>query len=171
MSITETAYAVGTNIASLEANVAIKIAAGYQPVGEMSRVDNLLVQRCDKTDGGQTDYDADGATGTALAVLGLRALGAASVHYVVPDRFRMGYGLSPALVTRQHRQGETEAVNRHVLHERSDLEASLDELQMLCPNLEHVALVVAWFGDDLRAGECKIRPAVTTSNGSGFSKP
>ncbi|MFA5938754.1 MAG: single-stranded-DNA-specific exonuclease RecJ [Sinimarinibacterium sp.] len=43
------------------------------------------------------DYDADGATGTAVAVLGLRALGAADVHYVVPDRFRMGYGLSPAL--------------------------------------------------------------------------
>lgn len=43
------------------------------------------------------DYDADGATGTALAVLGLRALGAAQVHYVVPDRFRMGYGLSSAL--------------------------------------------------------------------------
>ena len=44
------------------------------------------------------DYDADGATGCALGVLGLRALGAASVDYVVPDRFRMGYGLSPALV-------------------------------------------------------------------------
>ncbi|PPE72247.1 single-stranded-DNA-specific exonuclease RecJ [Solimonas fluminis] len=43
------------------------------------------------------DYDADGATGTALGVLGLRALGAAEVHYVVPDRFRMGYGLSPEL--------------------------------------------------------------------------
>lgn len=43
------------------------------------------------------DYDADGATGTALAVLGLRALGAAKVDYVVPDRFLMGYGLSTAL--------------------------------------------------------------------------
>jgi single-stranded-DNA-specific exonuclease len=43
------------------------------------------------------DYDADGATGVALGVLGLRALGASSVDYVVPDRFRMGYGLSPAL--------------------------------------------------------------------------
>lgn len=43
------------------------------------------------------DYDADGATGTALGVLGLRALGASEVHYVVPDRFRMGYGLSPEL--------------------------------------------------------------------------
>lgn len=43
------------------------------------------------------DYDADGATGVAVAVSGLRALGATQVSYVVPDRFRMGYGLSPAL--------------------------------------------------------------------------
>ncbi|MBL6749263.1 MAG: single-stranded-DNA-specific exonuclease RecJ [Nevskia sp.] len=44
------------------------------------------------------DYDADGATATAVAVLGLRALGAAQVDYVVPNRFTMGYGLSPAVV-------------------------------------------------------------------------
>ncbi|RLP25311.1 glycoside hydrolase/phage tail family protein [Mesorhizobium sp. YM1C-6-2] len=80
------------------------------------------------------------------------------------------YGLSPSLVTRKHREGETEAVNRHTLLEGSDLSASLDELQMLCPNLAHVALVVSWFGDDLRAGHCRVRPAVTTTNGSGFSR-
>ncbi len=44
------------------------------------------------------DYDADGATGSALAVLGLRALGAARVSYLVPSRFAFGYGLSPAVV-------------------------------------------------------------------------
>jgi single-stranded-DNA-specific exonuclease len=44
------------------------------------------------------DFDADGATGTALAVHGLRAMGAARVDWLVPDRFRHGYGLSPALV-------------------------------------------------------------------------
>lgn len=43
------------------------------------------------------DYDADGATGTTVGVSGLRLLGALRVDYVVPDRFRMGYGLSPAL--------------------------------------------------------------------------
>ncbi len=80
------------------------------------------------------------------------------------------YGLSPTLVTRQHRRGETETVNRHMLHGESDLVASIDELQMLCPNLTHVSLVVAWFGNDLRAGQCRIRPAVTTDNGSGFSQ-
>jgi single-stranded-DNA-specific exonuclease len=44
------------------------------------------------------DYDADGATGSALAVLGLRALGATAVSYLVPSRFAHGYGLSPPVV-------------------------------------------------------------------------
>ncbi len=44
------------------------------------------------------DFDADGATGTALAVHGLRALGARHVDWLVPDRFRHGYGLSSELV-------------------------------------------------------------------------
>lgn len=44
------------------------------------------------------DFDADGATGTALAVRALRAMGHGAVDFVVPNRFRHGYGLSPALV-------------------------------------------------------------------------
>lgn len=44
------------------------------------------------------DYDCDGATGTAVAVRGLRLLGARRVDYVVPNRFVHGYGLSTALV-------------------------------------------------------------------------
>lgn len=44
------------------------------------------------------DFDADGATGTAVAVRGLRALGARDVHFAVPDRQRHGYGLSSGLV-------------------------------------------------------------------------
>lgn len=44
------------------------------------------------------DFDADGATGTAVAVRGLRLLGARHVSYRVPHRLTHGYGLSPALV-------------------------------------------------------------------------
>lgn len=80
------------------------------------------------------------------------------------------YGLSTSLVRRQKRPGDTEAVNRHVLYAGTDIAASLDELQMLCPNLENVALVVAWFGNDLRAGQCKLRPAVTNASISGLSQ-
>ncbi|GAB0149997.1 single-stranded-DNA-specific exonuclease RecJ [Marichromatium sp. PS1] len=51
------------------------------------------------------DYDADGATGTALAVRGLRALGAARVSYLIPSRFDFGYGLSPAVAEAAHALG------------------------------------------------------------------
>ncbi|MEO6927195.1 MAG: single-stranded-DNA-specific exonuclease RecJ [Rhodanobacter sp.] len=44
------------------------------------------------------DYDCDGATGTAVAVRGLRMLGASRVSYAIPNRFVHGYGLSPAFV-------------------------------------------------------------------------
>lgn len=42
------------------------------------------------------DYDADGATSTALMMLALRDMGA-DVDYLVPDRFKYGYGLTPAI--------------------------------------------------------------------------
>ncbi|AFT69797.1 Single-stranded-DNA-specific exonuclease RecJ [Alloalcanivorax dieselolei B5] len=44
------------------------------------------------------DYDADGATATALMVKGLQQLGFVRPDYLVPDRFEYGYGLSPAIV-------------------------------------------------------------------------
>jgi single-stranded-DNA-specific exonuclease len=46
------------------------------------------------------DYDCDGATACAVAIRGLRLLGAAdgTVDFIVPDRFKLGYGLSPELV-------------------------------------------------------------------------
>ncbi len=44
------------------------------------------------------DFDCDGATGTAVAVRGLRMLGSTRVSYRVPHRMTHGYGLSPALV-------------------------------------------------------------------------
>lgn len=43
------------------------------------------------------DYDCDGATACAVGVRGLRAMGA-RVSYLVPDRFTLGYGLTPGVV-------------------------------------------------------------------------
>ncbi len=44
------------------------------------------------------DFDADGATSTAVAMRALRELGAEQVDYLVPNRFAFGYGLTPELV-------------------------------------------------------------------------
>lgn len=44
------------------------------------------------------DFDADGATSCAVAVRGLRLMGARHVDYLVPNRFEFGYGLTPEIV-------------------------------------------------------------------------
>ena len=44
------------------------------------------------------DFDADGATGSALLVRALRALKFAHVDFLVPNRFQFGYGLTPGIV-------------------------------------------------------------------------
>lgn len=58
------------------------------------------------------------------------------------------------------------AVNRNNLTHITDWWASIDELVACCPNLETVALVVAWFGTDLRAGQCIVEPRVVSNDTS-----
>ncbi|MCZ8131330.1 MAG: single-stranded-DNA-specific exonuclease RecJ [Steroidobacteraceae bacterium] len=48
------------------------------------------------------DFDADGATASAVVVRALRRLGHAEVGFLVPDRFRFGYGLTPEIVALAH---------------------------------------------------------------------
>ncbi len=77
---------------------------------------------------------------------------------LIPGATEGGY--LPALKLNFWSAGATSAENRHQLTARSDWQASIDALQALCPNLESVALVVAWFGSDLRAQDCVIEPRV-----------
>ncbi|WP_152045382.1 baseplate multidomain protein megatron [Aureimonas psammosilenae] len=70
------------------------------------------------------------------------------------------HGLDPRTVRERIAKGTDKSLNRNVLHGSSDFDASLDELTALCPKLERAALVVSWFGDDLDAGRCTIRPGV-----------
>ena len=51
------------------------------------------------------DYDCDGATACAVALRGLRLLGARDVRYIVPDRVVDGYGLTPAIAERVKASG------------------------------------------------------------------
>ena len=86
---------------------------------------------------------------------------------LIPGSTEFGY--LPGQVTAAIGDGEGSNVNRHVLFAASDFEASIDELQAVCPGLRHVALVVSWFGDDLRAGACRIRPAVSDHDAPGVA--
>ena len=56
--------------------------------------------------------------------------------------------------------GATQAENLNARADVPDMVVALDQLQASSPNIESVSLVVSWFGDDLRAGHCRIRPKV-----------
>lgn len=51
------------------------------------------------------DFDADGATSTALMIRALRSFGCEHCDYLVPNRFQFGYGLSPEIVALAHERG------------------------------------------------------------------
>lgn len=77
--------------------------AGLLPPDGLGGLDDALQLLADAIANDQSiliagDYDCDGATGCAVAVRGLRMLGAHHVDYVVPDRAVHGYGLTAALV-------------------------------------------------------------------------
>src|SRR5579884_737610 len=80
---------------------------------------------------------------------------------LIPGATEFGY--EPATVVRTLGPGQSAPENRHVTTAASDVVASLDELQGLAPNLERVAIVVTWFGTDLRCGECRIVPKVDSA--------
>ncbi len=80
---------------------------------------------------------------------------------VIPGSTEFGY--DPLPVARVGAPGVTLSENVHAVRGTSDWTVSIDELQSLCPSLEWVTLVVAWFGDDLRAPHCTIKPKVDSA--------
>ncbi|ALR93307.1 single-stranded-DNA-specific exonuclease RecJ [Vibrio alginolyticus] len=72
----------------------------YQKLGGIEQAVDLLFQgiKEQKRIIVVGDFDADGATSSALSVLALRMLGSHNVDYLVPNRFEDGYGLSPEVV-------------------------------------------------------------------------
>ncbi|EOX4079692.1 single-stranded-DNA-specific exonuclease RecJ [Vibrio alginolyticus] len=72
----------------------------YQKLGGIEQAVDLLFQgiKEQKRIIVVGDFDADGATSSALSVLALHMLGSHNVDYLVPNRFEDGYGLSPEVV-------------------------------------------------------------------------
>ncbi|GEP06015.1 baseplate multidomain protein megatron [Methylobacterium oxalidis] len=70
------------------------------------------------------------------------------------------FGLDPLPVSEDLGLGASRPANRVQLQAPTDVLASLDALQALCPRLAQVSVVVSWFGDDLRAGRCTVTPRI-----------
>lgn len=70
------------------------------------------------------------------------------------------FTLHPDLVMQTLGPGRERSENRHAGRAMSDLAASIEDLERDLPSCRSIQLVVSWFGDDLRCGECRIRPGV-----------
>ncbi|MFN3972803.1 MAG: glycoside hydrolase TIM-barrel-like domain-containing protein [Gemmobacter sp.] len=93
--------------------------------------------------------DSDTAEGLTRAVTLIPASG--EFTYAT-DAIRKGSG------------GATVAENLNALPDQPDIVVALDRLQAMAPAVESVSLVVAWFGNDLRAGSCKVKPGVEVAS-------
>ena len=87
-----------TDVAQLETSA--RGLHSYQQLGGIDQAVELLFQAINEQKRIIVvgDFDADGATSSALSVLALRMLGSNNVDYLVPNRFEDGYGLSPEVV-------------------------------------------------------------------------
>ncbi|UFM66686.1 glycoside hydrolase/phage tail family protein [Paracoccus sp. MA] len=70
------------------------------------------------------------------------------------------YSLATTAVSYDLGLGETQVVNHNTAVAPTDFLASMRILGRELPNVGSVSLVVSWFGDDLRVGECSVRPKV-----------
>lgn len=81
---------------------------------------------------------------------------------VIPGSTEFGYDITSFRRIFADGVSHTENVNNQT--GVTDWTASLDDLQATCPNCTSVALVSAWYGNDLRAGTCTIQPKVERSD-------
>ncbi len=77
------------------------------------------------------------------------------------------YSLATTPVHYDFGPGEKEPINVNSPAGGTDLEVSLDALTTELPRCDAVAMVVSWFGDDLRAGQCELRPKVEQGDFDG----
>jgi hypothetical protein len=77
---------------------------------------------------------------------------------LIPGSGEFAYATDP--VRRVIAAGQETTENAHADADRANLDVSLDQLAQDMPGVETVSLVSAWFGDDLRCGDCNIRPGV-----------
>ncbi|MCX7298867.1 MAG: glycoside hydrolase TIM-barrel-like domain-containing protein [Rhodobacterales bacterium] len=73
------------------------------------------------------------------------------------------FGLATQAI-RSGSSGETVPENLTALPDTPDIVMALDQLQAMAPAIESVTLVVPWFGNDLRAGACKVKPGVEVAS-------
>ena len=88
--------------------------------------------------------------------------GAIRAVVMIPGSGEFAY--APQAISRTHAFGASEPENVHTRQGGSDWTVAVDQLEALLPNARNISLVVSWFGTDLRAGHCQLKPGVETKS-------
>ena len=81
------------------------------------------------------------------------------------------YALATSRVVAKYGPGQSRSLNVNTPSGQTDMETSLDALEAELPSCEAVSLIVSWFGDDLRAQACRLRPKVEQGAFDGADMP
>ncbi|SPH17632.1 hypothetical protein DEA8626_01156 [Defluviimonas aquaemixtae] len=81
------------------------------------------------------------------------------------------YSLATTPVHYAHGIGQNVSANIHTPGGKTDLAVSLETLAEELPGCGSVSLVVSWFGDDLRCGQCSVKPKVEDTGFDGVGMP
>ena len=81
------------------------------------------------------------------------------------------YALATTAVSYAHGFGKSESANVNTASGEADFLRALDNLQGELPNCGATSLIVSWFGDDLRAGQCSVKPKVEQNVSDGAEMP
>lgn len=79
---------------------------------------------------------------------------------LIPGSGEFIYATTP--VSKALGRGASESENVHTRQGRTDWSVGLDQLDETLPNVGSISLIVSWFGTDLRAGHCQLKPGVET---------
>jgi hypothetical protein len=88
---------------------------------------------------------------------------------LIPGTGEYSLAMRPVRYGRGFAQGTV--ANQNSASGRTDLAVSLDQLRTELPECGSVSLVVSWFGDDLRCGQCRVRPKVEQVERDGIGMP
>lgn len=81
------------------------------------------------------------------------------------------YALATTSVSYAHGFGNAASANVNTASGEADFLRALDNLQGELPNCAATSLIVSWFGDDLRAGQCRVKPKVEQKDADGAEMP
>lgn len=81
------------------------------------------------------------------------------------------YALATTPVSYAWGYGKSESANVHTASGEADFSMSLEALDGEVPQCGAVSLIVSWFGDDLRAGDCRVAPKVEQKQADGREMP